>query len=88
MKAQWRAARLVVRSRLAISVSKQEIWCHLDADLRELFLEASEDQQVGFPGVDRMDRGVVDLALAEGLFDGEVVAVEGLASAAADAVAE
>ncbi|MDH4168144.1 MAG: ABC transporter substrate-binding protein [Acidimicrobiia bacterium] len=42
--------------------------------------------QVGFPGVDRMDRGTIDLADEQGLFDGQVVAVHALASAAGDRV--
>lgn len=43
--------------------------------------------QVGFPGVDRMDRATVELAHEQGMFDGEVVGVHALGSAAADRLA-
>lgn len=68
------------------------------ANQNETFLissEASNEQmvageapwiQAAFPGASRLDRATMDLALAEGLFDGEVVAVHALANAAGDRV--
>ncbi|MDH3705961.1 MAG: hypothetical protein OES57_07820 [Acidimicrobiia bacterium] len=43
--------------------------------------------QVGFPGVDRMDRATIQLAFEQGLFDNEVVGVHVLGQAAADRLA-